>query len=136
MNSKSRLLIVCLLSVLSSYGAIPVHASSMEQCAGQFNGTIVHGPDTGSAISGTITLSVADDGTVTGSLVQSDSTTVDVIGKFHQRIIKLEFSLSTGSIKGVGQLRGGFTPCTTNFGGHFVGPQPSDIGDWGIIWGS
>lgn len=111
-------------------------AATVESCTGSFAGTVTHGSDLGLALSGNITLAVSDKGDVTGVLVENDNSSVNVTGEFHNRIIRLKFELGDATIQGVGQLPGGFTPCTSNFGGHFTGPNPSDIGDWGIIWGS
>jgi hypothetical protein len=111
-------------------------AGSPMSCTGQFEATITRGPDTGTMLQGAITLTVHKDGLLTGTLVQSDNSSLNVAGFFHAPTIALEFGTSLGTIVGVGQLPGGFTPCTSNFGGNFVGPKLRDRGNWGIIWGS
>lgn len=128
---------ITLLLLTLWLGNIPVAiAATVESCTGNFDGTVTHGKDAGSELTGTITLSVNDRGDVTGTLVENDGGSVNVTGEFHNRVIRLKFDLGDATIQGIGQLPGGFTPCTSNFGGHFTGPNPSDIGDWGIIWGS
>lgn len=132
-----RLSIAFLLVTLLLELQVPVtDAATVESCAGNFEATVTHGPDLGLELSGRITLSVSEKGDVTGVLVQTDNSLVSVTGAFHNRVIRLKFSASGSVIQGIGQLPGGFTPCTSNFGGHFTGPNPSDLGDWGIIWGS
>lgn len=133
-----KLLITSLVLVICFGVNIPIaHASGPSvSCTGGFDGTVTHGSDRGLELTGTITLSVDARGDITGTFTHDNASVFNVTGKFHGRIIRLNFDLGDSQIRGVGQLPGGFTPCTTNFGGHFVGPKPGDIGDWGIIWGS
>lgn len=136
---RKLLLTSLVLPLFLGYHIPVVYASESQSpatCTGSFEGTVTHGVDLGLQLTGTITLTVNDNGDISGTLTQNNETTFNVTGKFQERVIKLNIDLGDSEIRGVGQLPSGFTPCTTNFGGHFTGPDPSDIGDWGIVWGS
>lgn len=137
-----KLRLICamgaVLSMFASVGAVPVFAAPRsQQCTGSFEGNVTSGPDAGLTLAGTITLRVEPNGRIEGVFVETDGSRVQVEGRFSAPMIKLRFELPRDeSIVGTGELPGGFTPCTSNFGGTFKGPQHNDRGDWGIIWGS
>jgi hypothetical protein len=133
-----KLLLACLALFLFTVVNVQLASANTapQSCTGNFQATITRGPDTGTVLAGRITLTVDEDGDITGALVQNDNSSVKVGGIFRSPIIGLEIRTSTGIIIGVGRLPGGFTPCTSNFGGNFIGPKLLDRGDWGIIWGS
>jgi hypothetical protein len=125
------------LSLLLAANVDMARAATMPMsCTGQFEATITRGPDTGTVLQGAITLTVGENGRISGTLIQNDNSSLNVAGFFHAPVIGLDFGTSLGTIIGVGELPGGFTPCASNFGGNFVGPKFLDRGNWGIIWGS
>jgi hypothetical protein len=132
------LILVAALVLCLSKGIAPALAESpVQQCTGTFTGNVTSGPDAGLTLQGTITLQVDSKGQIEGTLTQSDESSTPVEGIFRAPTIRLTLDLGDGAaIRGVGELPGGFTPCTSNFGGDFKGPAPRDRGDWGIIWGS
>lgn len=135
---RKKMLLACFALILAL--SLTVHIASAnippQTCTGTFQGNVTRGPDAGTVLEGTITLSVDSNGDISGALVDSSDSSVNISGNFHAPAIHLRFDLPDGEVKGVGKLPGGFTPCTSNFGGHFTGPGDGDHGDWGIIWGS
>ncbi len=133
-----KLLLACLALVLFTVVNVQLASAdtARQSCTGKFEATVMRGPDAGNVLAGTITLTVDEDGNITGTLVQNDNSSVEVVGVFRAPMIALEIRTSTGIISGIGRLPGGFTPCTSNFGGNFRGPRHGDSGDWGIVWGS
>jgi hypothetical protein len=132
------LVLVAALAVCLSQGIAPARAEgAVQQCTGTFTGNVTSGPDAGLQLKGSITLQVDSKGQIEGTLTQDGGPQSSVEGTFRAPTIRLTLVLSdNAAIRGVGELPGGFTPCTSNFGGDFRGPAPKDRGDWGIIWGS
>jgi hypothetical protein len=113
-------------------------ASAAATCPGTFEGAVTHGPNAGLVFSGPIVVTVGDDGTITGTLVNNDGTVVPIGGFVAGNSIHLVFDLGeNGTVRGVGDLVGNdFATCTGTATGSLHGPTLQDTGNWGIVWGS
>jgi hypothetical protein len=95
-------------------------------------GTIRLGPDTGEVWQGLLTLDIAADGAMSGTLEQSSGETLPVSGTVTGQSITLVFELSDGKyVIGTGGLNRDIHDNPTVLGGTLSGPNEGDIGDWG-----
>lgn len=114
--------------------AVSAHVLAQESptCQVSFAATVHQGPSTGATIGGLLTYEVAEDGALTGTIVQSDATGIPVAGQVTGRAIHLIlFFAGPKHIFGVGTSATPFSgpDCGVVFGGPFVGPD-GDAGDW------
>lgn len=107
-------------------------AQASTELKGNFTGTVRLGPDMGAVWQGLLTLSVAADGTLAGTLEQPTGETIIVSGTAIGQSITLIFDLGDGNyVIGTGGLNRNIHDHPTIMGGTLSGPNEGDIGDWG-----
>ncbi|HLI08417.1 MAG TPA: hypothetical protein VKV40_17780 [Ktedonobacteraceae bacterium] len=125
-------------SVAASTGSsnATMHTSTFTCSARHFEVTVYRGPDAGFSLQGALKLQVDSSGAITGTLTQTNGTTVQIAGQANGRAINLLFTLSNGkSLFGVGTLQNDIRQCKGAVGGPEVGPNPADSGSWGYAIG-
>lgn len=112
-------------------------ATAARPCTGQFEGFVLHGPDAGLTLTGTIAIAVDEAGAITGTL-KTRGATIPVSGAVHGQSLHLVFTLEDGStISGVGPInKNDLASCAGVTEGTLAGPAAGDTGNWGIVWGS
>jgi hypothetical protein len=153
-NLKFKLVSLSLIVAISSVLAFVASPSLMANaqtkpailgtCSTTFTATVRQGPSTNTTLSGTLSLDLSSDGSVTGQLTEKDGTHVAVAGQVIGRAISIAlqlkpFDLAKGDkgsyIFGTGTA---FDPINGNdcggaMGGTFSGPQDGDEGDWASV---
>lgn len=112
-------------------------ATAAPSCTGAFEGTVLHGPNAGLSLVGTLALEVDEDGNVAGSL-KTRGGSIPVTGRIEGQSIHLAFHLADGRVvEGVGPInKSDFAACAGITEGTLKGPDAGDTGNWGIVWGS
>lgn len=131
-------LVISVGGVFTYQATRPSQAQANPTCVSQaFEVDVVQGPDKGLALDGSLTLSLAPDGSLTGTFTPEKGAAVQVVGQATGRAINLVFDLGkdkTAAMKyifGVGTAVNDLKTCDGRVGGMFVGPQNEDSGYWG-----
>jgi hypothetical protein len=144
MKTKTILIILfVLLSALASYAVMGVSAAPraqdvMKTCQMDFEATVLLGPDTNTAIIGSITFGLDASGSLSGEIV-TDARTYPIVGQVNGRAVNLAIELEAPGASSDGLYIFGTGTTWTNvteadcgrvLGGTFGGPQANDMGAW------
>jgi hypothetical protein len=145
MNKKllvlTPLLLLAWVAVIAVAGnTVKVRAQSPVTCIWPFEATVRQGPNTGTTLLGDLTVDIAEDGALSGTLATQDNQSLAVVGQIVGRAVSLGFELQAPAADVTGMYVFGTgtawqpvspdTDCGGILGGTFAGPQPGDMGDW------
>jgi hypothetical protein len=130
--------VLLLVGLIGLVAPAPVAGSAPIRCTGSFQGTVTQGPDAGFSLAGLLTFMVHSSGSITGDLQQSDGSQLQISGSVGNAVINLVFYLDDGGIiSGTGQAPNPFSCAAgSTITGSLSGPNVSDSGNWGIVYGS
>lgn len=128
-----KFILLFLTAILASLLAVPLTASASQDTdrfRGEFEVTIIQGPDAGLTLVGNLTIQVDPSGNIEGALTGTGRPQVQVTGQVSGGSIQLVLHLGDGSsISGVGPLPDGLAPGVV-IAGIALGPRPGDKGNW------
>ncbi len=120
-------------------------AAAQATCTMTWTGNVRLGPDTGvmlvpgastpGELTGTLTVTLGDDGAIDqGQLQLPDGTTMTVVGQATGRALNLRLTDTTGRVLvAVGTGEQAIAACSGRIDGSLTGPQNGDLGEWHAV---